>query len=146
MVNIEYKNAYSEVLEILKYISEKDYNKIPKEKIDIFKSNANKEYIVKYDPNKTLDEQNISKIAQGIIAILYRDYWTSKEKRDKILSLEKEYKYYHEEEKKKKYNSEIIFENNTKRVENTEISIVKKENFIQKIRKFFKSLFKNKMV
>ena len=36
MIDIEYANAYSEVLEILKYIPIKDYNKIPKNKIELF--------------------------------------------------------------------------------------------------------------
>ena len=42
MVDIKYANAYSEVLEILKYIPVEDYNKIPKTKIELFKINANK--------------------------------------------------------------------------------------------------------
>ena len=41
MENLEYANAYSEVLEIIKYISEEDYNKIPKSKIKCFEKNAN---------------------------------------------------------------------------------------------------------
>ena len=32
MVDIERANAYSEVLEILKYLTPEDYDKIPKEK------------------------------------------------------------------------------------------------------------------
>ena len=49
MVNVEYANAYSEVLEILKFISKEDYNKIPANKIELFKLNSNKKiysYIV----------------------------------------------------------------------------------------------------
>ena len=38
MENMEYANAYTEVIEILKYISEADYNKIPKNKINLFDS------------------------------------------------------------------------------------------------------------
>ena len=53
MVDIKYANAYSEVLEILKYISIEDYNKIPKEKIELFKTNANYDYSFKYNQNKT---------------------------------------------------------------------------------------------
>lgn len=45
MVNIEYANAYSEVLEILKYIPVEDYKKIPERKIELYKKNANKDYI-----------------------------------------------------------------------------------------------------
>ena len=39
MENMEYANAYTEVIEILKYISEVEYNKIPKNKINLFKTN-----------------------------------------------------------------------------------------------------------
>ena len=38
MVTTNYKIAYSEVLEILKHISEEEYNKIPKEKIEFYKN------------------------------------------------------------------------------------------------------------
>lgn len=77
MENIEYANAYSEVLEILKNISKEDYEKVPSEKIDLFEKNANKNYSFQYDTNLTLDEQNVSKRAKAIIAILFRDYWAT---------------------------------------------------------------------
>ena len=57
MVSVEYANAYSEVLEILKFISKEDYEKIPANKIELFKLNSNKYYEFTYDPEKTLDEQ-----------------------------------------------------------------------------------------
>ena len=84
MVSVEYANAYSEVLEILKYISKEDYEKIPNSKIELFETNHNKEYIFKYNPNKTLDEQDVSKIAKAIIAILFRDYWATEIQKEKI--------------------------------------------------------------
>ena len=86
MADIKYANAYSEVLEILKYIPIEDYNKIPTNKIELFKTNANSDYSFNYDPNKSLDEQEVSKIAKGIIAILFRDYWATKTQRNKIIS------------------------------------------------------------
>lgn len=70
-----YAIAYSEILEILKYIPQEEYNKIPQEKIELFKAKADKNYKFRYDPRKKLNEQEVSKIAKGIIAILYRDYW-----------------------------------------------------------------------
>ena len=36
MLDLEYGNAYKEVLEILKHISQEDYDKIPEEKIAFF--------------------------------------------------------------------------------------------------------------
>ena len=86
MVEIEYANAYSEVLEILKYIPVEDYKKIPENKIELYKKNANTEYCFNYDPNKTLEEQEVSKIGKGIIAILFRDYWATEIQRERIIA------------------------------------------------------------
>ena len=36
MIKTEYANAYKEVLEILKYVSKEDFNKIPRKKIEMF--------------------------------------------------------------------------------------------------------------
>jgi len=117
MIDIKYANAYSEVLEILKYISIEEYNKIPKSKIEVFEANANKDYVVNYNPNKTLEEQNISEGGQAIIGILFRDYWATPKQREKILAKQNYDRQMIEEEKKKRYNPNDIF----KKKENTEI-------------------------
>lgn len=90
MADIQYANAYTEVLDILKYISKEDYEKIPKSKIKVFEENSNKNYHFTYDENKTLDEQNVSEIAKAIIAILFRDYWATKEQRYIIIKKQRE--------------------------------------------------------
>ena len=90
MVDIQYANAYTEVLDILKYISKEDYEKIPKSKIKVFEENSNKNYSFKYDVDKTLEEQNVSEIAKMIIAILCRDYWTTNEQRYIIIKKQRE--------------------------------------------------------
>lgn len=77
MIDIVYANAYKEVIEVLKHVSKEDYDKIPQDKINLFKKCANENYNFTYDINKTLDEQNVSKKAKTIIAILYRDYWAT---------------------------------------------------------------------
>ena len=85
MIDVKYQNAFSEVLEILKSISKEDYDKIPSEEISVFEENKNKNYNFEYNPNKTLNEQNVSKEAKYIIAILFRDYWASTEQKAKII-------------------------------------------------------------
>mgnify|MGYP000905042706 CR=1 FL=1 len=90
MADIQYANAYTEVLDILKYISKEDYEKIPKSKIKVFEENSNKNYNFTYDENKTLDEQNVSEITKAIIAILFRDYWATKEQRYIIIKKQQE--------------------------------------------------------
>ena len=122
MISVEYANAYSEVLEILKYISKEDYEKIPNSKIELFETNYNKDYIFKYNPNKTVDEQNVSKTAKAIIAILFRDYWATEIQKEKIISKQNYDRMKLEEERKARYNSNNLFKNNEKRIimDNTE--------------------------
>ena len=117
MVNVEYANAYSEVLEILKFVSKEDYNKIPKSKIELFNINCNKDYKFVYNPEKTLDEQNVSKRAKAIIAILFRDYWATDTQREKILAKEKYDILQLEKVKQEKYNSNDIFKKCDKKYE-----------------------------
>ena len=121
MISVEYANAYSEVLEILKYISKEDYEKIPNSKIELFETNYNKDYIFKYNPNKTLDEQNVSKTAKAIIAILFRDYWATEIQKEKIISKQNYDRMKFEEERKVRYNSNNLFKNEKRIImDNTE--------------------------
>ena len=43
-MNNNYSKAYTEVLEIIKYFPEEEYSRIPKEKIDFYKKNMDKNY------------------------------------------------------------------------------------------------------
>ena len=150
MVDIKYANAYSEVLEILKYIPVDDYNKIPKTKIELFKMNANNDYRFNYTPSKTLDEQKVSKIAKGIIAILFRDYWATDIQREKIINSQKYYRIKLEEEKRKKYNTNIFQDRNNNKhkkyieenISTNEVSMVEyKEPLFRKIINKIKEIF-----
>ena len=111
MNNTEYGVAYKEVLEILKYLPKEDYKKIPKSDIKLFETKASKDYYFNYNPDKTLDEQKVSKLAKGILANLIRDYLVNKKQKEKIISVQKFYREKLEMEKRKKYNTEDIFNN-----------------------------------
>ena len=145
MVDIEYANAYSEVLEILKYISDEDFEKIDKEMINLFETNYNKEYIFEYDPDKTLDEQNVSKIAKTIIAILFRDYWATDVQREKILAKERYDLEKLEEEKRAMYNPDNIFNNKKVNISTENVNLpmeIKKESIFKRILNRIKGFFK----
>lgn len=149
MVNAEYANAYSEVLDILKFISKEDYEKIPTNKIELFKINSNKEYEFTYDPKKTLDEQNVSKIAKAIIAILFRDYWATEVQREKIIRKQKNDRLILEEQKKSLYDTENIFRKRnicSKTEEKEEVTemVVYKANFITRVFNKIKNFLKIK--
>lgn len=145
MVDIKYANAYVEVLEILKYIPVEDYNKIPKNKIELFETNANNDYIFNYDISKTLDEQNVSKITKGIIAILFRDYWATESQREKIIRKQNYDRMKIEKKKQEKYNPNGIFKEkqineNTINIENTSMIEYKESLFLRILNKI-KSIF-----
>ena len=135
MVSIEYANAYSEVLGILKFISKEDYEKIPNSKIELFENNQNKEYIFEYNPNKTLEEQNVSKRAKAIIGLLFRDYWATDEQKDKIIRKQNYDRQILEEQKKSMYDVENIFKK--KSYENKEV----KEMVVYKEQRWYQKLF-----
>ena len=144
MVRIEYANAYSEVLEILKYIPTEDYKKIPKTKIELYKANANTEYYFNYNPDKTLEEQNVSMIAKGIIAILFRDCWATEVQREKIMMKQKYERDLLEEVKRKKYNPDNIFKKNIQeevKIDN-KLIVINEEKWYKKILNYFKSILK----
>lgn len=142
MVDEKYSIAYSEVLEILKHISQEDYEKIPKSKIELYKENANKNYVFNYNPTKTLNEQNVSKIAKGIIAILFRDYWATPEQREKIIKKQNNDRIQIEMEKTKKYNPDVFKANkNKEEVKNKSLVKVEKQKWYEKVLVFIRNIF-----
>lgn len=130
MVDDKYAIAYSEVLEILRYIPREDYNKIPIDKIKVFVENANDKYVFNYNPDKTLQEQNVSDITKGIIIMLFRDYIANDNQRDKIIKKQYCDRMNVENEKRKKYNPDIWAnrkkENAIKNEQNNELINIEK--------------------
>lgn len=143
MVATEYKIAYGEVLEILKYISKEEFNKIPHNMVEMFRENASNENKFVYNPNKTLQEQDVSEIARTIIAILFRDYWATETQREKILAKQN---YDREKIKEEIYNTNNIFQkHDTNQKQNSmtnEVAMVEyKESIFTKIKNWFKRNF-----
>ena len=89
MYKIEFNNACYEVLEILKYVKKEDLLKIPLEDLQMLERNANLNCNFKYDPQRSIKEQNVSKLAKGIIAVYFSKYVTSPKQREKIILKQK---------------------------------------------------------
>ena len=79
-----YAKAYKEVLEIIQYFPEEEYNKIPKEKIEFYKNNMDKEHEFILNPEIDLSEQNILKETYTIIITLFQDYFAKEKQKEKI--------------------------------------------------------------
>lgn len=129
-MNNTYSCSYVEVLELLKHIPKEDYEKIPKEKIEFYKKNMDRNYIYIYDPvnPKTLRKTDT------ILINLYKNYIATESEKKKINERLKTNDIKNEIEKRKIYNNANIFENRKIKSENTNITIVeKKETTFKKI-------------
>ena len=84
------------------------YKKIPKDVILHYEKNANKNCDFEYNVKISLEEQNVSKTAKTMIAILFRDYWATGLQREKIITKQKSDRMKLEEEKRAKYNTDIF--------------------------------------
>ena len=144
-MNERYSKAYVEVLEIISHFSEEEYNKIPKEKIEFYEANKDKDYKFNFDPSN--DEEaykNVSKEAKAIIVTLFRDYYATEEQKEKLKEILLENERKQNGEKEQKYNPDNIFTSEeADKEENKETAlIVRNENIFTKIWSFIKRIFK----
>ena len=138
--------TYSEVIEVLNNLVEEDYNKIPKEYIDYFNKNSERNHKFKYDSSKSFSEQPISNKAKSILFGLFTEFVADENQKKKINVYLHEYNTRMEQEKRRKYNYKELFKNeqNENIKENLELVPVKKEKFINKIINALKNLLKKK--
>ena len=146
-----YKRAYTEVIEIIKYLPNDEYSKIPSEEINYFKENMDKEYKFKIDPNIELEKQNISREANAILLKLFNDYFATARQKEILNSLLKQNQQKLEIQKHEKYNPNNLFnqlesqQNHTQVLQenNSETSLIEiKKNFFIRFINFIKSIFK----
>lgn len=152
MTNNKYAKAYKEVLEIIKYFPEEEYNKIPKEKIAFYEANMDPNYQFVINPKIDLSEQNISKEANAIIVTLFQDYFATEEQKAKIKEILELNEKKSEQEKREKYNPDDLLKEKVNVIKEKEIATenhlpveVKKDNFFKRFIDYIKNLFiKNK--
>ena len=112
MTNVTYNMAYAEVLEILKYLPESELRKIPQDEIKFLENNMDKNYKFAIDPEKTLEEQNISRKANAILVVYFKKYFTNDYQKQKLNEILTRNQQIVENEARKKYNLEDIFRKN----------------------------------
>ena len=149
MTNDKYAKAYTEVLEILKYLPQNEYNKIDTERIKFFEANKDTSYKFRINPDKPLEKQNITIEANSIIIVLFRDYFATETQKKKLNVILKQNEYKYQEEIKNEYNLNDIFKarksNSFNVVENNNLPIeVKENNFFKKLIAYIKNLFRKK--
>ncbi len=146
MVQENYAIAYKEVIELLKFFSLEDIEKIPDSFIKALLANMDESYDYKVDKEKTFEEQEMLDETRTIFAIIARDYWATPYQRQRILAKEANDIRKEEEAAKKLYSADNLFKNKKKyqgSSENLPVE-VKEDNIFKKILNKIKSIFRKK--
>ncbi len=139
--------AYTEVLEILKYIPKSEYNKIPKEIIENMQLNSDKEYKYEITNFDNFQNQNMLNETEAILAVIFRDYWATPYQKERIKEKELSEEIKNEKQKREEYNPDSIFKDrlnnkqNETKIDNNLPIEVKKDNFFIALIKHIKNLF-----
>ena len=146
--NTSYIKAYTEVNCLLEYLPHSYIDKLPKKLIELIKSQSDEQYYIDIDTNKSLLEQNFSKKAKDLIAVIKYNYWSTNEEKQilKTIFCENEDKY--QKELSEKHNSNNIFKkkehrtNTTESVENNLQMVKYKENMFKRFLNKMKNIFR----
>lgn len=143
--------SLAEVYEVLKHLSQIEYNKIPKETIDIIVQNKDKNYKWKYDENKSLSKQKLSREAVAILSYINLEYLLNDEKRKLMEEIYEMNEKKLEEKKNELYKTEELFKsknapkNGETQIEDENVGLIEvKENLFTKFLKKIKSILKIK--
>ena len=77
-----YPKAYKELYEIIKNISSEDLSKIPKEILQTIIDQKDDDY--KFEFNGDIDNSNLLEETRALLAVIYKNYWTTTEERKRI--------------------------------------------------------------
>lgn len=142
-----YREAFAEVLKVLNYVDKNLTNKIPNRFIDFLEENKDPNYIVKIDFTNDNWENTIKEETQAILALIYRDYIVSPEKRKELIAEETNVQQRIENEIREKYNPDNIFSKLKQEeiiedsIVNNEVAMMKyKESIFKKIVNKFKNI------
>ena len=84
----KYKNAYTEVYEIIEQLNEEEYSKIPPQVIKAIEENRNTEYEFELEEDIELKDQELLPETKAILFNLFRDYLSTPEQKEKILKMQ----------------------------------------------------------
>ena len=142
-----YREAFAEVLKVLNYADKNLTNKIPNRFIDFLEENKDPNYIVKIDFTNDNWENTIKEETQAILALIYRDYIVSPEKRKELIAEETNVQQRIENKLREKYNPDNIFSKSKQEeiiegaIVNNKVAMMKhKESIFKKIFNKFKNI------
>lgn len=136
-----YVKAYTEILKIIEYLPDSEYQKIPKKLIDEFQAKSDKEYVFNIQSEEDFESKELLKETEYIVYALYRNYLVDEEERKQLMQLERQAYSDSEENKRIKYNPDDIFKNKDKKVRNFNEGISNEVTMIQYNESIFKKIW-----
>ena len=146
----EYKEAFTEVNEIIKIMPDELVNKIPSKFREMLEDERDKEY----NPNiqEPLEKCKLKNETIIILGLIYRDFLCSQDEKRRLQEKDakelQEVEKALEEEIREKYNPDDIFKNTNRNIqekiqqsEETRMTIVQEEKWYKKIFNLIKNLF-----
>ena len=148
---IDYAKRFVEVNEVLKHLSKEDFEKIPKDIIQLIEDNMDKQYVWNFDENKKLKDQNLNRDTIAFLSYINMEYLLNDEQKAFMQEIHEKNEKEKQQELSDKYGYDDLFKekkrkqnekNNTDgQLESTQM-IEYKEKFLtrllNKIKKFFK--------
>ena len=146
---VDLNKRLAEVDVILNYLSQENYQKIPKEIIQAIKENMDKDYIWEYDKSKELEDQDVSRDTIAFLSYINMEYLLDEKQKEYMEKMYESNERKLEEEKAKQYSVDDIFKRKSiekEQIINTEETqenalVVYKENFFKKIFTKIKNFF-----
>lgn len=147
-----YSQAFTEAYEILSYLDEDNYKKIPNDIIDVLYENGDRDYEFFIDDSLPLYKQDLLEETKALLFNLYRDFLADSETREKVREYQRAEDFELERIKKEKFIYNDLFRKNQEKKikgdntstekENTSLIKYKKRSnifakLINKIKKYF---------
>lgn len=151
MVSNSYKEAVTEVLEILEHTDKEEVAKIPQDFIDFLKSNKSETYVPNLDISKPIKELKLKPKTEDLLGMIYLKWWANEEEKEEFRKRAKENEKRYKEEILTKVDSDNLFKENKGQnkqeikedaPQETILPQVSKETFLQKIINKIRNIFR----
>lgn len=135
--------ACNETIEIIMHMEDEMKEKIPQKLITFLNKNKIRDYKPSIDFSKNILEQDLLFETKSIIAVIYREYIATPNKKKELIEWDKKNELKIEEEKRKKYNPDKIFKSDEKKekIESKVAMTVYKESVFRKCINKIKNIF-----
>ena len=144
-IDIQTKQAYSEIDEFLSLLDEKTRNEVPSKLREFFKKEKDNNYHKGINPKTPIKEQNLKNETLALIALLNLQYWCKDEnEKERLKQVYANNENQYQEELREKYNPNNIFKNaNTEKVkEEVALVEIKEDKWYKKLFNFFRKIIR----